>query len=754
MKLINKIPIISSTVEPFRDGKTLIWLKDQVIDSGRGRWGRWDCIATSTRDIDRWANSGENIEFDSLFLLDIEDDNASTEAVIRKYSKNIKNIFVTDEVYSSLGGAVFWNSLVGSNIIHISAFPNKYRHIPDIDIDNCHDVIAAYAILFKYNRIVGFTSDCLTTGRQEHLKRIGCVCVAEAVPPQLWFVTQYFVHSNSKRAREFRKCLMYNCDNSLVDRVLLLTEKDLSSEYSGFRHSDKIQQVVIGERLKYSHLLQATIDIVPTNCITVFANADIFLNQTIAEVYTIDMKDKMLALLRWDTNEQGEEEKLFGPRPDSQDTWIVLSDCVKERKWKMEQFDYQLGRAGCDNRFTSDMFSNRFLVVNPCHTIKTMHIHKTAIRDYNPAECIPAKFYLHVAPNRLVDFHQVKFPEGKPIEKLPSEQFPVTIRCPNKTNGVTWCAMISRLKRFVWEHEVEQQFGGNEKKVWEIADCFVKSWNYVYDNKKIYLGENISEFLKNSNVEYGVDIAAKTVCVPNMLVIPIHLKEWMQDIDLCLLYYFSRVLRLLKTMDRDGKKVDWHFWMPSVLDEFFNKINITNLVGVPWKEEYVAYTPRAIGCLPEVNEIGREDIEVLRQFIGWKKSADEKQCVVIYDENMCNEVFIERLQEILGDWTIKVHRGGTETGCDFEKMYEKIVGNGLCIFFGGPKREKAWSRLWALPLRARVIEIQNELKTDGVFQHMAGAAGLESWIMTVYKGSADDMRKQALGHIEKWWTAG
>lgn len=740
MKSIRGIPIITSTIEPSRDGKTLIWLKNQDINAARGRWRRWDCIATSTEDIEKWSNCGENIVFDAVFLLeDIDTD------IIKKNSHRIKNMFVLDKVYNSGGGFPFWNSLKETNIVHLSAFSEKYHHIPNIDINNFYDVIASYAILFNYNRIVGLNSKCLKPERLEHLNRIGCVCVEDAVPPELWYITQYFVHNNSKRAREFRRCLMYNCDNTLVDKVLLLTEKDLTAEYSGFRHCNKIQQVIIGERLKYNHLLQVTIDIIPTNCIIIFANADIFLNNTIEEVYSINMKDKMLALLRWDTDEQGQEATLFGPRPDSQDTWILMSDCIKSRQWKMEQFDYQLGRAGCDNRFTSDMFSNRFLVINPCYTIKTMHIHKTQIRDYDPVDCIPAKFYLHVSPSKLVDFHQKKFPEGKPIDKLNCGQFPVTIQCPNNANGVTWCAMISRLNRFVWEHGVKRQFGGNNLNIWEISDCFVKSWNYIYDNKNIYLGDKISDFLKDSDIEYGVDITTKTICVPNMIVVPIHKKAWMADIDLCLLHYFSKVLRLLK------KRNNWHFWMPAVLSEFLKNGQLSYVNGIPWNKDYAAYTPQAVGLLPEVYEIGQEEIEVLRDLINWRKTADNKRCVIVYDDAMCNNEFIDKIHKLLGvDWVIEVQREELGSGC---KMYEKIVGSELCFFFGGPKREKAWSRLWALPCGARVIEIQNELKTDGVFQHMAGAASLESWIITVYKGSSEDMRKQALKHIEKWWTS-
>ena len=41
--------------------------------------------------------------------------------------------------------------------------------------------------------------------------------------------------------------------------------------------------------------------------------------------------------------------KLFGPRPDSQDVWILHSNWVPHKKIRNKHFKITLGMPGCDN---------------------------------------------------------------------------------------------------------------------------------------------------------------------------------------------------------------------------------------------------------------------------------------------------------------------------------------------------------------------------------------------------------------------
>ena len=84
-------------------------------------------------------------------------------------------------------------------------------------------------------------------------------------------------------------------------------------------------------------------------------------------------------------------------------------------------------------------------------------------------------------------------------------------------------------------------------------------------------------------------------------------------------------------------------------------------------------------------------------------------------------------------------------------FYDSIVGASLCIVFGGPNTQTKWSRLWALPTDACVIEFQQELEVDGELQHLCHISDLRSWVLLLAKGSVSDVQDQIMEQFEKWY---
>ena len=138
---------------------------------------------------------------------------------------------------------------------------------------------------------------------------------------------QYFIHPDKKRHAEIKKCLKYNIKNKYITKVYLLNEKIYNNDELGVS-SDKIIQVNIGKRLTF----QEVFDYISSNNITgynVIINSDIFFNETIQNLYKSDIhiNKKMFALLRYEYDEMNyEDSNIFGPRGNSQDTWIVHSN--------------------------------------------------------------------------------------------------------------------------------------------------------------------------------------------------------------------------------------------------------------------------------------------------------------------------------------------------------------------------------------------------------------------------------------------
>jgi hypothetical protein len=117
----------------------------------------------------------------------------------------------------------------------------------------------------------------------------------------------------------------------------------------------------------------------------------------------------MFALLRYEYNPaQPNNIPLFGPRFDSQDTWIFHSKFpIIERAEPL--FNIQLGSAGCDNKILYLFNILGYEIVNDPLFIQTWHVHSTNIRNYNPvstlkepwAMCVPAEMDPQLMPSSL-----------------------------------------------------------------------------------------------------------------------------------------------------------------------------------------------------------------------------------------------------------------------------------------------------------------------------------------------------------------
>ena len=213
---------------------------------------------------------------------------------------------------------------------------------------------------------------------------------------------QYFIHSDKKRHAEIKKCLKYNIKNKYITKIYLLNEKIYSRDELGVT-SDKIVQVNIGKRLKF----QDVFDYISSNNVTgynVIINSDIFFDETIKNLYKSDIhiNKKMFALLRYEYDQNNyQESKIFGPRGDSQDTWIVHSN-FNIPKSQSKIFNFEFGKPGCDNKLTYLMSVLGFEIINDPKFIKTIHVHNTNVRNYNssdkikfPYEIIVPKYYLN-----------------------------------------------------------------------------------------------------------------------------------------------------------------------------------------------------------------------------------------------------------------------------------------------------------------------------------------------------------------------
>ena len=720
-------PVINSRTITNRDSTTLVWYKDQ--DSTNKKFKMWSGVVTSLPDYVNWASKAPIL---AVVLHELPE---ADLPLLAQFRANAPFLFVKQEIATAYRL---------TNCHCIETLSKQYPIVPLDAATSVADTIAAVGLLFHYTHLIDVPcspewSTCLAS--------FGIRQSTGAVPPALWLITQYFVHKVTKRAKEVRQCLKNNLACDLVDRVVLLNETDLKHEWSSMRNSEKVQQHVIGTRLTYKDLLKYTYESVPPNTIVVYANADIYCTPTLKELYSLDMRDKMLALLRWDEQSGPTDLKLFGPRADSQDAWILLSDSVKSRTWDWSTFDYKLGTACCDNRFTGDMFTMKFLVSNPSNTIQMVHIHQSEIRDYNKHDLLLAKLYMYIHPCAITHIEQNRANDHK-CGKLEPRTTTVAIKSLVPKQAQTYVVMLAREKKYTWSHETATVKTEPALEVGKWSNVFVGPSGLVYDYKKVHIGPADKSNLFISAADIPLSTAFFSACetVETMLAIPVASQAQFTDPDLFCLHYLAYALQLY----RKYPEINFHMFLPAALQPLAQTFVLRpgsseSIRATLWSRETTVYAKTAYGFLPEVFELSPNEISALRSaWPPYQLVATTANCVVLTDDLITDE-FAKGLESILGLSVVCIGR----KDCGLE-AYKQIVGAKLCILFTLPKQAAHWSKLWCLPKGCPVLEFQNELKVVGEFQQFAAAAELDSWFMALHKGPPEDMRGQIVTQLGEW----
>lgn len=710
-------------------------------DAANPRWKMWDGVVTSRTDLEAWCTKVHL----RAYILTKREEAGGLEAI----KGAVDTLFVSDELLTAYP-ITYWQGLE----MPIYNLTNLHANFPFLSVawdGTLADAVAMVALFYRYRRLAAPAGTTYSEARAAHLGSLGVRTMMGTEPPQIWLITQYFVHSVARRTKEFRQCLKNNLLNPYLDKVVYLNEKDLRSEWSSFRGKEKVVQEIIGERLTYKHLLQYTYEKVPENVIVVYANADIYLNDTLKELYAVAMEDKLFALLRYDEDAEG-NLKIFGPRADSQDTWMLLSDSVKSRTWDWASFDYKLGTAGCDNRFTADMFAMRFLASNPCHTIQTVHIHKTEIRDYNPRDILPARFYLYLNPCPIINMDQTKNTPAKLPSSFPSRTATIALKCPTPKLAHTFSVMLGRHKRFVWSHEAPTPYTSPARAIHKWTNANVIGAGIVHDYGKTYIDSEVGgAYLQDATMPLHITYTEAPTFVDRMLAIPTKQADTLTNPDLYLVRYFSYATQLTEQLLAAGVSPCTFFIPEAYLDvtKYFRIKDVDAINAVKWTPTSVVHAKEVYGLLPEGAEFGVEDIRALRfacQLSPIAKPAGTRRCIVLVDEVLTEAYAKEQIGAVLGEGWEVVCVGAGQTG---PAVYTQLLGADLCLLFNLPEHPASkWMKLWAAPAKCKVVEFQNELKVVGEFQHFAAACEFDTYLAPLHKAPPEGMRKQALEALQ------
>lgn len=188
----------------------------------------------------------------------------------------------------------------------------------------------------------------------------------------MYLIVNYFESENKERLNELQYCINANSNNPLFQKIILINDKDYDLSFIKFK--EKILQVILleeGKKMSYKIAIEFINKYLESE-ICILANTDIIFNNSIQLLNQFNLENKFIALSRYDPPN-------FLAKEFSQDSWMFKSPL----KIDTLECNFDFGEKGCDGKIAYVMHKNGYRIINPCYSIKTIHVHKSKYRTYS-----------------------------------------------------------------------------------------------------------------------------------------------------------------------------------------------------------------------------------------------------------------------------------------------------------------------------------------------------------------------------------
>ncbi|GJL96296.1 MAG: hypothetical protein DHS20C06_01130 [Hyphobacterium sp.] len=187
----------------------------------------------------------------------------------------------------------------------------------------------------------------------------------------------YFNPADNARRKELELCLSKNRANERIAHIYLMIDDDAEVDLEDGR----VTVFRMDSRPTYQDWTRLAEISSPTH-ISILANADIYFDETISRLEELFASDPtaFVALSRY---ELVDDKLRLHPNPHwSQDTWAYLpthaSNADRDRC-----LNFPLGVPRCDNKVAYSFAVYGHAIYNPCHQIRSIHVHDSESRTYD-----------------------------------------------------------------------------------------------------------------------------------------------------------------------------------------------------------------------------------------------------------------------------------------------------------------------------------------------------------------------------------
>ncbi len=719
------IRILNCENSIWRDQQTLVWLDANTLTETKGQWvcwNRYDIGASSLEATAACAAAGIQPDI----IIPIGPTDAAAAWLQTPARAQARVVAVPRAVLEFLGQQAVI-ALRATNMVCLEECLQLYPFLETAWDGTEADARVMMAMILRY----GVTGPVL-----EGVKRptLGLrVSASVAAPPPLILVTQYYKPAKAKRGREIDLCLRKNVACEFVDRVVLLNESEDVSLPADLTGNPKITTRSIGGRLNFMKVMRWIADEAPAGSYVAIANSDIYLDETWRTLWSFNMADKFLSLLRWNDDENGGEPTLFGPRADSQDTWVVAADSVKAAaaagKIQWQALDIPFGKGGCDNAINVEMLKLKFLVANPALTLRTHHVHWSEFRTYNPKDIVERPFYMHIHPTGIHDL--------KPEINLDPAAISHSLEQPAFGLDIGISATLTAMQLRTFQTMAAKAYPAIASKGFATAPVTIPVYtlNGAFQNKdglvsaydRIYMGKSKAAATAWSATE----LSKVAPCVQSDCAFAVHCPDSVisSPAAYCL-HYLGKVLALRAATGDQGE------FLAPPKQAFVDALSLFSwppgeLPVLRREENFNTYCRKAHVWLPQDDAAAwptTAEVDALRGGLrqSWEPtpaSGSKRKIVAIMDTHWLTPATIDTLERSFLD--------GTTIECvtedtPFQFVISALMGAaGLIVVGGNP----LWQAAWALPKGATIWEVQFEMSPALEIAHFTRVAGLQHSLM-------------------------